>query len=139
MKTKLASLALIATALLVPIAAYGLPQSRQEAEHRRQTKNEWRELATIASIVALIGLLKKDGTITFVGTAGALYSAYRYEEDRKSEDKLRQARAEVFRRGSFTRNGVKYRKRTVWKGGKKYYQFAKVKQADNRGRGHGLG
>lgn len=132
MNTKLATATLLATAMLMPLTTFAAPQSRREEQRRKQTKEQWRDLATISGVIALLGLLKKDGTITFVGTAGALYSAYRYEEDRKSESKIRRARAEMFSRGSFTRDGNKYQRRTIWKGGKKYYQFVKVKRNSGR-------
>lgn len=92
-------------------------------KHREKTKNEWKNIAIGAGVLGVIGLLKDDGTLTFLGTAGALYAAHRYEEDRKSQSKMRRARAAYFSRGYFYRDGKKYTRRTVHKGGKKYYQF----------------
>jgi hypothetical protein len=92
-----------------------------------QRKDDWKNLAIAGGIVGLLGLVKHDSTLTFAGTAGALYSAWRYEEDRKSESKSRRARYELFNRGSFTRNGHRYTRKTVWKNGKKYYQFVRVR------------
>jgi hypothetical protein len=93
---------------------------------RQDKKNEWRNIAIASGGLAVLGLLSKDSTLTFVGATGALYSAYRYEQDRKSQSKLARARAAYFQRGSFTRNGVRYVRKTTWKKGKKYYYFARA-------------
>lgn len=98
----------------------------QESKRRQKTKNDWRNLATGSGVLAILGLLSKDSTLVFAGTAGALYSAYRYEQDRKSQSKMDRARASMFSKSSFTRNGKKYKKRTVMKNGKKYYQFVRA-------------
>lgn len=95
-------------------------------ENRQDKKNEWRNIAIGAGAVALIGLLKKDSTLTFAGAAGALYSVWRYEQDRKSQSRLNRLRASYFSRGSFTRNGQRYVRRTVTRNGKKYYQFVRA-------------
>lgn len=92
-----------------------------------QRKDEWRNLAIAGGVLGLLGLVKHDSTLTFAGTAGALYSAWRYEEDRKSESRQRRARYELFRRGSFTRDGKRYTRKTVWRNGKKYYQFVRAR------------
>ncbi len=102
-----------------------------EIENRRKHKNEWRNIAIASGLLGVIGLLKDDGTLTFVGTAGALYSAWRYEQDRKSENRLRRARAAYFSKPYFYRNGTKYVRRTVWKNGKKHYQFCKAGKRDD--------
>ncbi|MCC7229081.1 MAG: hypothetical protein IT203_01720 [Fimbriimonadaceae bacterium] len=93
---------------------------------RQDKKNEWRNIAIASGAVGILGLLNHDSTLTFVGTAGALYSAYRYEQDRKSQSKLNRTRAAYFSRGSFTRNGKRYVRKTTWKRGKKYYYFARA-------------
>ena len=95
-------------------------------KHRQDKKNEWRNIAIGAGALGIIGLLKHDSTLTFVGGAGALYSAYRYEQDRKSQSKLARTRAAYFSRGSFTRDGRTYVRKTTWKNGKKYYYFARA-------------
>ncbi len=109
-----------------PMATIADAQS-QESKNRQKHKNDWRNLSIGSGAVALLGLLKGDSTITFLGAAGALYSAHRYEQDRKSQSKADRARAELFRKGSFTRNGQKYVKKTKWVKGKKHYYFAKAK------------
>lgn len=94
-----------------------------QSSRRQKTKNEWRNLAIAAGALGVLGLLKKDNTLTFAGAAGALYSAYRYEQDRKSQSKIDRARAAYFSKPYFVRNGKRYDRKTVVKNGKKYYQF----------------
>ena len=93
---------------------------------RQQKKNEWRNIAIASGGLAILGLISKDSTLTFAGAAGALYSAYRYEQDRKSQSKLARTRAAFFSRGSFYRDGRRYVRKTTWKNGKKYYYFARA-------------
>src|SRR5687768_13333068 len=112
-------------AMVVPVTANA--QTLEEQSSRRQQKrNEWRNLAIGSGAAAIYGLLKKDNTITFAGAAGALYSLHRYEQDRKSQSKIDRARAAAFGRRSYTRNGVRYVRKTVRKNGKTYYQFVRA-------------
>lgn len=99
--------------------------SSWEYDRRQQTKNEWRNLAIAGGIVSLIGLLEKDSTLTFAGAAGALYSLHRYEQDRKSQNRLNRARAYYFSQPSFYRNGHRYDRRIVTRNGQRYYQFCR--------------
>ena len=120
-------LALIGAAgvMMTPLASSG--QSLEEQSRQRQKqKNTWRNLAYGSGAAAIYGLLKKDNTITFAGAAGALYSLHRYEQDRKSQSKIDRARAAAFGRRSYTRNGVRYVRKTVRKNGKTYYQFVRA-------------
>ncbi|MFI5387359.1 MAG: hypothetical protein ACHQ50_14715, partial [Fimbriimonadales bacterium] len=95
--------------------------------HERQvTKNEWRNLAIAAGLVGVIGLLEHDKTLVFVGSAGALYSLYRYEEDRKSQNRLARARAYYFSRPYFYRNGHRFNRRKVKHHGEWCYQFVRA-------------
>lgn len=96
-------------------------------QRRQDKKNEWRNIAIASGALGIIGLLRKDQTLFFAGTAGALYSAHRYEQDRKSQSKLQRARAAYFNRGSFVRDGQRYVRRSTYKNGKKYYYFAKAR------------
>jgi hypothetical protein len=98
----------------------------QASRHRQKSKNQWRNAAYAGGGLTVLGLLKHDSTLTFVGAAGALYSANRYEQDRKSQSKIDRARAQMFARRSFTRNGHSYRRYTKMKNGKKYYYFKRV-------------
>lgn len=95
-------------------------------QRRQDKKNEWRNIAYVAGGLGVLGLLKNDKTLFFAGTAGALYSAYRYEQDRKSQSKLQRTRAAYFSRSHFYRDGKKYVRKTTWKNGKKYYYFARA-------------
>ena len=108
----------LAVSTLLPVAATAAPM---------QKTKEWENLAIAGGLVTLLGLLKHDGTVTFIGAAGGLYSLYRYEQDRKSTDRRARARAAVFSKGSFTRNGVRYTRRTVRKNGRTYYQFVRAR------------
>ena len=131
-----------ATPGLMPLAESGQTQT----EGKAQTQNGGRNITTASGVLALLGLLKKDNTLTFAGTAGALYSLYRYDEDSKSKDRLARARAQYFSRDQFYRDGVRYNRKTVTKSGKRYYQFVKAPknqqdwksegQHDNRNNDH---
>lgn len=97
----------------------------RESDRRQQTKNEWRNLAIAAGAVAILGLLERDDRLVFAGSAGALYSAYRYEQDRKSQNRYDRARAYYFSQPYFYRDGNRYSRREVWRDGEKYYQFCR--------------
>lgn len=97
----------------------------RESDRRQQTKNEWRNLAIAAGAVAVLGLLEKDNRLVFAGSAGALYSAYRYEQDRKSQNRYDRARAYYFSQPYFYRDGSRYTRNEVWRDGEKYYQFCR--------------
>ncbi len=120
--TRIAAICALALLALAPVSA----TAQNTYKHRQQTKNDWRNLAIGSGTVGLLGLLSHDGTLTFLGTAGALYSANRYEQDRKSQSRMNHARYSMFRRGSFVRNGHRYKRRTVYRNGQKYYQFVRV-------------
>ncbi|HVT12505.1 MAG TPA: hypothetical protein VHE55_09575 [Fimbriimonadaceae bacterium] len=102
------------------------PPSAGYVYHERQvTKNEWRNLAIASGLIGVIGLLEHDKTLVFAGSAGALYSLYRYEEDRKSQSSLARARAFYFSHPYFVRNGQRYDRRLVVHHGQRYYQFVR--------------
>ena len=67
--------------LLVPLA------SAQRYRHRQDMKNQWRNLAYGSAAVGVLGLLTKHSELTLGGLAGAAYSAYRYEEERKQQSR----------------------------------------------------
>lgn len=124
-KTMTAWLALGALASTLTLAPADAQAQNRASQRRQETKNEWRNLAIGSGVIALLGLLENDSTLTFVGSAGALYSAYRYEQDRKSQSRIDRARAAIFSRSYFVRDGYKYTRKTKWKGGKKYFYFVK--------------
>lgn len=118
----------IAVPALTPAtaAAQSLKDLEKLITRRQDKKNEWRNIAIAAGALSIIGLLRKDNTLFFIGAAGALYSLDRYEKDRKSQNKLQRTRAAYFQKGSFTRDGHTYKRRLVKKNGKRYYQFVRV-------------
>lgn len=120
--SKAVALIALTTFAAAPITA----NAQNTYKHRQETKNTWRNLAIGSGVVGLLGLLKGDNTLFFAGTAGALYSANRYEQDRRSQSRMNQARYQMFRRTSFTRDGHRYVRKTVRKNGQKYYQFVRV-------------
>lgn len=97
----------------------------EQSRRRQQTKNEWRNIALVSGGVAILGLIKHDNRLVFAGSAGALYSLYRYEQDRKSQSSIDRLRAAYFGRPYFVRDGVRYDRRLVTKNGERYYQFAR--------------
>jgi hypothetical protein len=115
---------------MVAIPAMASAQNIRDLEklidRRQSKKNEWRNIAIGAGALGVLGLLKKDNTLFFAGTAGALYSLHRYEQDRKSQSKLNRARASYFSKSYFYRDGKRYERRTVTKNGKKHYRFVRV-------------
>lgn len=48
--------------------------------HRDNDRSQWRDLAIGSGIVGVLGALSGNRTVATIGAAGALYSAYRYEE-----------------------------------------------------------
>src|ERR1041384_1846450 len=113
-------------ALLAPIAASAQDDRDRESKHRQQKKNEWRNIGIGSAGIGLFGLVKGDKTLMFAGAGGALYSANRYEQDRKSQSKTDRARASYFSKDHFYRNGHRYNRKTVWSHGKKHYQFVRA-------------
>jgi hypothetical protein len=101
--------------------------SWQDAYDRRQDKkNEWRNIAYLSAAVLAYGLLKDDDNLAIAGGVGTLYSIYRYEEDRKSQNTLKRQRAEFYSRDYFYRDGIRYDRRLVTRDGTKYYQFVRL-------------
>ena len=94
-------------------------------ENRRNQQNEWRTLAIGAGLIGVLGLVEHDNTLFFAGAAGALYSVYRLNEDRHSENRELRARAYYFDHPYFVRNGVLFRRQTVERDGHKYYRFCR--------------
>jgi hypothetical protein len=118
------ALALTSTAMVaMPSSAFS--QTRAQLRHRQQTKNDWRNIAAVAGGLSVLGLLQHDNTLFFGGLAGALYSANRYEQDRKSQSRTQRLRASYFSKPYFYRNGTRYDRRVTYKNGRKYYYFAK--------------
>ena len=97
-----------------------------QSDHQQKNKNQWRNITTVSGALGVLGLLKGNSTLALAGLAGALYSADRYERDRKSQAKDDRARASLYGRSSFRdKNGHRYVRRTVYKDGHKYYKFVR--------------
>jgi hypothetical protein len=56
-----------------------------QTSHRQKSKNQWRNLGDAGAALGVAGLITKKPLLTGVGLAGGAYSAYRYEQDRKSQ------------------------------------------------------
>jgi len=95
------------------------------AHHRRDSKNEWRNIAIGAGALGALGFLTGDNFLGFTGTAGALYSLNRYDQDRRSENREDRVRAAYFARPYFYRDGVRYDRKLVRRNGERYYQFVR--------------
>lgn len=101
------------------------PNVNDVYHQRQQTKNEWRNLAVLGGVVGALGLLTHEKTLVFAGSAGALYSLYRYEQDRKSQSQIGRARAYYFSQPYFIRDGQRYNRRLVTSNGQRSYQFVR--------------
>lgn len=117
-----------ALSLAAPTHAFdfGQKSKRTNKSHRQAKQTEWKDIGIASGVAALLGLVTKNGTVATLGTVGALYSAYRYEEDRKSSRRSDRARAELYSKSSVTIDGHKYKRQTVNRRGKKYYRFVRA-------------
>jgi len=102
---------------------YGYGNNYDYGYRNSGSRDEWRSIAEAAGLIAVIGLLEHDDTLTFIGGAGALYSLSRYDSDRHSRDRERRLRAEYFDHPYFVRNGRRYDRQLVTIRGERYYQF----------------
>ncbi len=118
--------ALLAPAL-APTPAYAQSKKTKAQQHAQKQKNDWRNLGYLGGAVGIYGLLKHDNTLAALGLGGGAYSAYRYEQDRKSQSKAARKRAALFNRRSFDYKGHHYVRATGVRKGKKFYYFKKVR------------
>ncbi len=56
-----------------------------QTSHRQKSKNQWRNLGIAGGAAGVLGLVTHNKVLTYGGLAGGAYSAYRYEQDRKSQ------------------------------------------------------
>jgi hypothetical protein len=124
MTTRIDPKYLAAGLLCASIAAPTLTPA-QSYHHRHQQENTWRNLTYGASAVGLMGLLGHNGTVTTIGAAGTLYSAYRWQQEVKSRDSRERARAEVFSRSAYDYGGHHYVRHSKMRNGQKYYYFTR--------------
>jgi hypothetical protein len=96
-------------------------------DHRQSTKNQWRNLGIAGGAVGVAGLLTGNRTLTALGLGGGLYSAYRYEQDRRSQNRLDRNRYELFRRRSFDYGGHRYERRERFRDGQRHYYFSRIR------------
>ncbi|AIE84765.1 hypothetical protein [Fimbriimonas ginsengisoli] len=83
---KIASAVLAASVVALPVMA---PAQSSAYRHRQQTKNTWRNLGYAGGALGVYGLLTHNNTLAIGGLAGGAYSAWRYEQDRKSQNAMR--------------------------------------------------
>jgi hypothetical protein len=98
-------------------------QRAREADNRQTQKNNWRNLGIAGGVVGAYGLITGNKTLAALGIGGGLYSASRYEADRKSQNSNDHKRYELFNRDSFDYNGHRYVRQTKTVNGKKNFYF----------------
>ena len=116
---KIGTLALLAVALTVPATA-GAQQRR-----RQQTRSEWQKLSYAGAALGILGQLSKDKTLSYLGTAGGLYSLYRFNEDSKSINRSRRERATFYNQDHYDMNGQHWNRVVVTRHGRQYYKFVR--------------
>ncbi len=122
-----AAIALGTTVGLTAIPSTANAQSLGDLlKHKQKQKNDWRNLAIGGGALGVLGLFTHNSTLTYLGLGGGLYSAYRYEQDRKGQSKAQQQRAQLFSHKSFNYGGHHYVRKTVWIKGQKHYKFVRA-------------
>jgi hypothetical protein len=107
-------------------ASFDHDQKRSQKSRRVQKRDEWKNIGIASAAASVLGLLTRNGTVSTLGAAGALYSAYRYEEDRKSSRRQDRERARLYSQKYVRIDGRQYKRQTVKKHGKMYYQFVRA-------------
>ena len=87
--TPLLAFTLVGAVAVAPMTASA--QNTPAYRHRQQTKNTWRNIGYGSAALGVYGLLTHNSTLAVAGAAGAGYSAYRYEHDRKSQRAMKDA------------------------------------------------
>ena len=116
-------------ALAVPtlLPADAQAQSRHDqVSHRQKSKNQWRNLGYAGGALGVAGLLTGNKTLAALGIGGGAYSAYRYEQDRKSQNRLEHGRYQLFSNRSFNYGGHRYERRSRTRNGQKSYYFHRI-------------
>jgi hypothetical protein len=119
------AVAFVGATVAAPLTA-GAQDWRDALNHRQQTKNNWRNAAIGSGVLGVLGFATHNNTLGIAGAAGALYSASRYDHDRRSENRIERKRAEYYGRSSFDYGGHHYIRKTVWQNGHKYYRFVRA-------------
>lgn len=81
---------LISLALIAAVAIWALGPVAVQAS--QSSKNAWRNIGIGAAALGIYGAVKGNGGLAAAGLAGAGYSAYRYEQDRKHQSQERDRR-----------------------------------------------
>jgi hypothetical protein len=125
----------LATAIVAPIGAQAqtvthwvdrqLDKGKHSTsqQHKQTQKNNWRNAAYAGAGVAALGLLTHHPVLTAIGVAGGLYSANRYEQDRKGQNAAGRKRAAYFSKKTRVIDGHTYHRVTVKKNGQSYYAY----------------
>ncbi|MHB8636115.1 MAG: hypothetical protein ACYC96_06560 [Fimbriimonadaceae bacterium] len=103
-----------------------LNKGKHVQQHKQTQKNNWRNLGYAGGGVAVLGLLTHSPLLVGVGVAGGLYSAYRYEQDRKGQSAAARRRYAFFSHKTRVINGHHYRRVILTKKGHKYYAYKRV-------------
>lgn len=111
--------AFLALAAMTGTIAAPLTARADDSSKTQKQKNDWRNLAIGAGVIAGHGLINHNSTETLLGAAGAAYSAKRYEDERKQQSQQQNDRAYYHRGGgTYTSGNRKY----YWYNGHRYYQ-----------------
>jgi hypothetical protein len=112
--------AFLMLAAMTGTIASPLTARADDSSKTQKQKNDWRNLAIGAGVIAGHGLLNHNSTETLLGAAGAAYSAKRYEDARKQQSQQQNNRAYYHRNGNgeYTSGNRKY----YWYNGHRYYQ-----------------
>ncbi len=73
-----------ASLAIVAVGCFGFAPSIAHADrsgHRQNQKDQWRDLTIGSGILGAIGIVSHNDALATFGAAGAIYSAYRYEEE----------------------------------------------------------
>lgn len=122
---KIVTLGLVTGAMVMPMTINAQTKSEKEIARRQKTKKDWQTTANISGGAAILGLLTHNKNLTYIGAGTALYSTYRMQEDTKSQNRTRRQRAAFYGQTHYTKNGVRYDRRTVKKHGRTYYTFVR--------------
>jgi hypothetical protein len=84
---------------LAPVSA-NAQSLHDQIRHRQKTKNNWRNAAIGAGALGVLGFATHNNALGVAGAAGAVYSASRYDHDRRSQTGMKNtlARRRYYRR-----------------------------------------
>ena len=129
---KIAIAGVLAAAIAAPIGAQAQTvthwvdrQLDKGRSHQQQDKNDWRNLGYAGAGVVGVGLLTHSNALIAIGVTGGLYSAYRYEQDRKSQNSDDRRRHAYFSQKTRNIDGHRYHRVTVTREGHQYYAYKK--------------